>query len=229
MHTFLSRSNCHAIVCSFSNQTLRYTKALVYREALKSMEIVPNEEALTKAAQMTRVLFAAGHIYCPFDARFDAKEPDEMGCLPDFKAGTVCLAVVDSSPSPVPFFPKLLVRQSTPKECITCSKKIFEVAYSNIDRWKWACAHLCGDITGPWMWKVLAFPTRETQKCDHVFDVCRTCTAEHIRNTLESRGSTACDRLTCPQCNRKLEYEETIELADSETVAKYVLLPLQGR
>lgn len=155
-------------------------------------------------------------MYSPFDPRFDSAFPDETGCIPEFNPGTIYLAFMDEDPSPVPLFSKFFRRLTKPKECMVCSKNMFEIDYGSVESWK----EVCKGFAGPWMWKLLLFPTSENQKCDHDFEVCRTCTAEHIRNTLVSGGPSACGNLTCPQCNRNLEHQEIKQLADAETAAK---------
>lgn len=102
---------------------------------------------------------------------------------------------------------------------MVCSKTMFDIDYGDVKQWKDACT----GFEGSWMWQVLVFPTSETQKCDHDFEVCRTCTAEHLRGSLISGGPSACENLTCPQCTKKLSYQEINRLADSETIAKYLL------
>lgn len=155
-------------------------------------------------------------MYDLFDSRFDPALVDETGCIPDFKPGTIFNAVMDDGPSPVPLFLKFFCRQSKPKTCIICSKNMFEIDYGDVSSWKAAC----GSFRGSWMWNLLVFPTSEIQQCDHDFDVCRVCTAEHIRSSLISGGPSACDNLSCPQCSKKLCYEEIHQLADAETFAK---------
>jgi hypothetical protein len=155
-------------------------------------------------------------MYSPFDTRFDSSLVDETGCIPEFQPGTIFSAAMDNSTSRVPLFPKFFRRQARPKQCMACSKSMFEINYGSVKAWKRACK----DFNGPWMWSLLLFPTSEIQRCDHNFEVCRACTTEHIRNTLVSGGPSACGNLTCPQCNRKLLHEEVLLLADATTVAK---------
>jgi hypothetical protein len=71
------------------------------------------------------------------------------------------------------------------------------------------------------MWDILVFPTNEIQHCDHDFDVCRSCTAKYIHSTLNNGGADACQSISCPQCERQLSYQEILQLADAETVARY--------
>jgi hypothetical protein len=156
-------------------------------------------------------------MYSLFDPRFDAALVDETGCLPEFKPGTIFNCVMDNGPSPIPLFLKFLRRRSTPKTCMVCSKAIFDIDYGDVETWK----ATCGSFKGSWVWNLLLFPTRDIQQCDHDFEVCRACTAEHIRSSLTSGGPSACGSLSCPQCSKKLSYQEVNQLADAETVAKY--------
>ena len=157
-------------------------------------------------------------MYSLFDPRFDPPLVDETGCIPEFKSGTMFNCVTDNEPSPIPLFLKFLRRRSRPKTCMVCSKSMFDIDYGDVETWKTSCV----GFEGSWMWNVLVFPTSEIQQCDHDFEVCRACTAEHLRGSLISGGPSACGNLSCPQCNRKLCYQEIHKLADTETVAKYM-------
>jgi len=92
----------------------------------------------------------------------------------------------------------------------------------------WKHGRACAPSSrGAWMLNILVFPTSEIQQCDHDFEVCRACTAEYLRGSLVSGGASACKNLSCPQCNRKLDYQEVHKLADAETFAKYEKFLLQ--
>lgn len=194
---------------------LSYIKANAFRKALDTLEPKPNDEALRKAAKLTNNLVLANRMYSLFDAKFDSAIVDETGYIPDFNPGTILLANIDNGPL-VPLFLKFIRRETRPKSCIICSKSMFEIDYGDVDSWKSACS----GFEGLWMWNILLFPTSEIQQCDHDFDACRACTKEHLRGALISGGSSACDTLSCPQCNRKLSYQEVLRLADTETIAK---------
>jgi hypothetical protein len=60
----------------------------------------------------------------------------------------------------------------------------YEVDYEDSETWK----ATCDAFKGRWMWDILVYLTREIQNCDHDFDVCRACTAEHISSMLKSDG-----------------------------------------
>ena len=156
-------------------------------------------------------------MYSIFDARFDPTAIDESGCLPEFNAGTILRISLDDSSSKIPLFVKFFRRQPIAKECVICAKSKYEIDYENTQIWK----TVCEDFKGPWMWDILVYPTREIQDCDHDFDVCRTCTTEHISSMLKSDGPAACEKLSCPQCNRKLSHQEVTHLADAKTVELY--------
>lgn len=189
---------------------------MAFRQALEALEPKPDNEALVKAAKLTKRLVEANRMYSLFDSRFDPAMVDETGCIPEFNTGTIFNAVLENAPSPVPLFPRFIRRQSRPKSCMVCSKTMFEIDYGDVRTWKAACQ----GFEGSWMWNILVFPTSEIQKCDHEFEVCRSCTAEHLRGSLTSGGPSACDSLSCPQCSRVLSYQEIHQLADTETVAK---------
>ncbi|KAH6679152.1 hypothetical protein B0J14DRAFT_292216 [Halenospora varia] len=201
-----------------------YVKACAFRDILKSLDPRPSGDALEISAEVTKCLIDAGVMYSPFDNRFDVALVDETGCIPDFNPGTIYNAIMDRKPSPIPLFMKFFKRQQTSKECMACSKSMFEIDYGGVDAWK----ATCDDFQGSWQWNILIFPTKESQNCDHDFDICRACTAEHIRNTLVSCGPSACENLKCPQCNRKLTHQEILKLADTDTVAKYEKFLLQS-
>jgi hypothetical protein len=184
---------------------------------LETLEPKPSHEGLKKAAELHQNLLAANKMYSLFDPRFDPPLVDETGCIPEFKSGTMFNCVTDNEPSPIPLFLKFLRRRSRPKTCMVCSKSMFDIDYGDVETWKTSCV----GFEGSWMWNVLVFPTSEIQQCDHDFEVCRACTAEHLRGSLISGGPSACGNLSCPQCSRKLCYQEIHKLADTETIAKY--------
>ncbi|KAL2070311.1 hypothetical protein VTL71DRAFT_13337 [Oculimacula yallundae] len=206
-----------------SEHVKRYIKAMAFRQALEALEPKPDQDALTKAAELTRCLVEANRMHSLFDTRFDSVTVDETGCIPDFNPGAIYHASIDNSSSPVPLFLRFIRRQVRPKSCMVCSKSMFEIDYGDVDTWKAAC----NGFEGSWMWNVLVFPTSEIQQCDHDFEVCRACTAEHLRGALVSGGPSACDSLSCPQCSRVLSYQEVHRLADTQTVAKYEKFMLQ--
>ena len=151
-----------------------------------------------------------------FDPRYDPALVDENGCMPEFTPGPIFPAKLDASPASVPLFLKFFRRQSTPKDCMVCSASLFEIDYTNVETWKAECEA----FKGPWIWNIFVFPTSEVLQCHHDFDICKRCTAQHIRSTLASGGPAACELLSCPQCNRQLSHSEIQQLADAETFAK---------
>ena len=173
-----------------------------------------------KGGDLYRHLVESNRVYSYFDPRFDAAI-DENGYIPDFKAGIIFNARMESDPSPVPLFLKLFRRQPTAKECTICNATRYEIDYADEGTWKTECE----PYKGAWMWDILAFPTREIQHCDHDFDVCKVCTAHHLRSILESSGPDACERLSCPQCDRHLTYHEVLKLADADSVARFDSIP----
>jgi hypothetical protein len=42
---------------------------------------------------------------------------------------------------------------------------------------------------------------------------------------LEREGPGGCERLSCPQCNRRLSHQEITRLTDTKTVEKYSTQP----
>jgi hypothetical protein len=116
----------------------------------------------------------------------------------------------------VPLWTRCLKRRETPKECNICADCFFELDIPSHEDWHRACE----GFEGSWMWKVQAFP--HLQLCDHPFGSCKKCIARHLATQLEQYGRSGCDRMTCPDCNRKLEDDEIRLLADKDTVNKYV-------
>jgi hypothetical protein len=197
----------------------RYVKALAFRQALEALDPRPNDETLRKAAELHLHLAKANRMYGCFDPRFDSVVANNDGCIPDFNPGAIYIANMETGPSSVPLFSKFFRRQSTPKICIVCGERKFDINYTDVAAWKAECEA----FKGSWMWDILVFPTREVQHCDlhSDFDVCRSCTTEHIDSTLTNGGPAACENVPCPQCNRRLSYDEVRQLADAETFTKY--------
>ncbi|KAF8853175.1 hypothetical protein BDZ45DRAFT_729656 [Acephala macrosclerotiorum] len=200
-----------------------YCKAMAFRQVLESFDSTPSVDALKKAAELAQHLINSNRMYSPFDPRFEPTLVDENGCIPDFNPGAVCKVTMENFQSQVPLFLKFFRRQTRSRECLGCSKAMFEIEYGDVETWKTTCE----SFQGSWMWNILVFPTTEIQKCDHEFQFCRVCTAEHIRGSLISRGPSACGNLSCPQCARKLNYQEILQLADAETVNRYEKFMLQ--
>jgi hypothetical protein len=96
---------------------------------------------------------------------------------------------MDDASSKIPLFVKFFCRQNTLKDCIICVKSKYDIDYEYAQTWK----AICDDFKGRWMWDVLVYPTLETQNCGHDFDVCRTCTAEHISSMLKRDSPSACE------------------------------------
>jgi hypothetical protein len=53
-------------------------------------------------------------------------------------------------------------------------------------------------------------------------DTCKTCYRKQIATQLDEHGNQACDRLSCPQCDRKLSHAELQHLASEEDFARRV-------
>ena len=197
----------------------RYVKALAFREALGALDPRPGHDELKKAAELHQNLQESGQMYSLFDPRFDPPLVDETGCIPEFKPGTIFSCAMDNQQSAIPLFLKFLRRRSRSKTCMVCTKTMFDIDYGSVESWKTSCV----GFEGSWMWNVLVFPTSELQQCNHEFEVCKVCTAQHLHGSLISGGPSACGNLSCPQCSRKLSHQEIHKLADPETITKYYL------
>lgn len=207
----------------------RYNKAISFRKALQALNPQPTEEALGIAKALSQHLISSGRMYnlfAPafdslftptFDSLFDPDYSDESGCILEFDPSSIYLATLDESPTTVPIFKPFLCQQQIGRECMACTDSFFEFDIGDVETWKRTCA----EFKGTWMWDILVFPTSAIQQCEgHEFEICRACTAEHIKGRLESGGPTVCENLTCPICRRVLSYNEVCTLADSETRAK---------
>lgn len=141
---------------------------------------------------------------------FDAPiKMGQEGKVSKFCPGPIIIGDVGCDNLKVPIFSSLFRRLRKPKECIVCTEEKKEVDYESLDQWRkdYEC-------TGMWMWTVLEYPTSAIQQCDHELDVCRVCMAQHI-STLIENGEV--DRITCPQCDRVLLFEEIRRLGGSDT------------
>jgi hypothetical protein len=156
-------------------------------------------------------------MYSFFDRRFDSTMADETGCIPEFKAGNILLGQVDRSQGDltIPLFMKFFRRQAAPKECILCTGLRYEIDYGGEESW----VEICEDFHGPWMWNIMLYPNKMTLDCDHEFDTCKVCIAQHISTQLENNG---CERITCPHCNRQLGHHEIKYFASREDFEKSV-------
>jgi len=197
----------------------RYVKALTLRQALEALDPRPNDVTLSRAAELYLHLVKAKRMYSCFDPRFDSAVANDDGCIPEFNPGAIYMANMETGPSSVPLFLRFFRRRSTPKSCIVCGKDKFDIDYTDEEAWKAECKA----FKGSWMWDILVFPSREIQYCDQHsdFDVCRSCTTDYSESTLTNGGLAACENVRCPQCNRRLSYDEVRQLADAGTFTKY--------
>ena len=131
----------------------------------------------------------------------------------ELSAGVVIMGHVDQRDLDVPIFTSLFRRSTAPKDCVICAESFLEIDIDSAEHWRKAC----NGYHGPWMSEVLNFPTADILRCDHDMDVCKRCIQRHLSILLRDQGKGACGRLTCPQCNRVLTYDEIRCLADEET------------
>ena len=73
------------------------------------------------------------------------------------------------------------------------------------------------------MWQILLFPTKAILNCDHTMDTCKSCFEMNLASELEQHGRNGCDKLACPQCNRRLNDAEIQLLATKESAEKSVV------
>lgn len=157
-------------------------------------------------------------MYDFFSGRFNNNMPDENGRIRAFEPGKVLMGSLDRGELTIPIFTKFFRRSTTPKDCSICAESLYEINFSSKDQWRQACQ----DYHGPWMSKVLLFPTKEKLHCDHDMDMCKRCLETQLSTQLEQFGRNACGKLTCPQCNRVLNDSEVRCFGLEETVRTYV-------
>ena len=179
----------------------------------------PSPGALVVAGALHKRLSEKGQMYSFFDPRFDSTMADETGCIPEFKAGNIVLGQVNREQGDLstPLFMKFFRRQTTRKECILCTEVRCEIDHGGEESWIEACE----DFQGAWMWNIMLYPNKMMLDCDHEFDICKACIAQHISTQLENHG---CDRMTCPKCNRQLSHHEIKYFATHEDFEKSVFL-----
>jgi len=187
----------------------RYRQVLEYRHALQELKPRPEPRDLVVAQRILGYFLEIGlmHNFIQLDTTTETLNVAQ------------CTVVTPEygwlRPSPdqtyqVPIFLNFFRRQRIPKECIVCAEDKFEIDYGSWLQWKLAC----GKFRGPWMWTVLEYPISEHQRCAHSLDVCRLCIAKHIAISLENGNF---ERITCPQCDRGLAYDEIRNLCPEET------------
>ena len=170
---------------------------------------MPNDRELDTAADLHAHLIRRGRMHNFFDILVHPRGR-HYGVIPKFDPGSITVGSMDHDNLKIPIFSGLFQRQQDPRECIVCTEEKYEIDYGTLDQW----AEDCVGYAGLWMWSILEYPTSAIQSCDHDFDVCRSCTAKHIAVSLENGDI---DRITCPQCNRVLSYDEIRNLAEAET------------
>jgi len=187
----------------------RFRKATKYRQALQRLHLRPSPTELDAAVDLHAHLIKRGRMRNFFDTPANLQIGQD-GVEPKFDPGPIIVSDIGHDNLKVPIFLSLFRRQRTPKACIVCTEVKHEVDFGTLNQWKEDCA----EHIGLWMWSILEYPNSAIQCCSHDFDVCRACTARHISTSLENRDV---DRITCPQCNRVLHYEEVRNLGSAET------------
>ncbi|OCL13123.1 hypothetical protein AOQ84DRAFT_126384 [Glonium stellatum] len=185
--------------------------AVMYRQALRNLHPRPNQRELDAAAKLHTHLIKRGYMRSFFEPSY--------GVYNKFEPGPVVLGSMDNGLK-IPIFSRLFRRRYKPKECVVCCEEKYEISYGKPDQWGKDCA----GYSGLWMWSILEYPTNSIQKCDHDFDVCRACIAQHISTSL---GNVDIDRIMCPQCDKAFSYDEIRSLAEPETFQRYDKILLQ--
>lgn len=120
----------------------------------------------------------------------------------------------------VPIFCWFFQLNEAPSDCSICTESIYDLPYVSSEHWTQTCAPFCGD----WMWRVLPFPKKLSDSCNHPIDFCTPCLQQHIQTQLDQHGRNACNRVRCPSagCDRVLTYEEIRLYAQSESFTTQV-------
>ncbi|KAF4978864.1 hypothetical protein FZEAL_4824 [Fusarium zealandicum] len=199
----------------------KYDRTLTFRAALKNLQPQPSNESLLLAFRLHYQLFFGYRMHSMFHPMFANTKPDDTGRIPAFQAGRIRNISVDHNGSSIriPLFMRFLCWEKTPRECSVCTEKLFEVKYGSIDEWLDSCVGFHGE----WMWKILQFPVKLGQRCNHEIDFCTGCLEKHLKTQLEQYGRSRCDQLACPShgCGRLLTYDEIRLYAKPTTFEVY--------
>ncbi|KAF1994798.1 hypothetical protein P154DRAFT_624461 [Amniculicola lignicola CBS 123094] len=201
-----------------------YRQVLQYRHALQKLKPQPEPRDLAVAQRLLNRFLDVGlmHNFVQLDTTTETlKIAQYMTVIHEHER----LRASPDLTYQVPIFLNLFKRQNIPKECIVCAEDKFEIDYDSWLQWNQAW----GEFRSPWMWTVLEYPVSEHQRCTHPLDVCRLCIAKHIAISL---GNGNFERITCPQCDRGLAYDEIKNLCPEETFKMYdkrVLLHTLGK
>ena len=126
----------------------------------------------------------------------------------------IIVSKLDDGDLVIPIFTKVIRRSNKPRECSVCAESSYDVNFETEEKWNESCL----EFEGSWMWKLLLFPTKQMlSKCNHGITACKDCHGKHLASQLEDKGRNGCDRLSCAECNRILEYSEVQAVAYEET------------
>lgn len=203
---------CIAVIRNQLTNIPRFERALILRQALANLNPRPTPESLAEAAKLHNQLVAFGRMRDLF-----ADDPhDEDGPIPTFEAGEIVFGGIDRGELVIPIFAKCFQRSTTGQECIICTESYLEIDWGPADEWILASE----GFEGPWPSKMMHFPTRDMQACEHPLNVCKKCFEKYLeeRLTQNARNPEGC--FTCPECRRALEPSEVKHLASVETLAK---------
>src|SRR5262249_2560284 len=99
-----------------------FKKAAKYRQALRSLDPVPNPKELDAAADLHAHLIKRGRMRNFFDASINL-QIGQYNVVSKFDPGPILVGGMDRDNLKIPIFPRLFRRQQTPRECIVCTEE----------------------------------------------------------------------------------------------------------
>lgn len=110
----------------------RSKRAAVYRNALRSLDPIPNYQELNAAASLHTHLIKQGHMQSFLN---DSINPQKwpFGQVCESNAGPITLGGFSPDNLVIPIFLTLFQQRQTPKECIVCTEEKYEVNYGTLD------------------------------------------------------------------------------------------------
>jgi hypothetical protein len=104
-------------------------------------------------------------------------------------------------------------------ECAVCCESYLDIDLGTHENWE---RTYLPDFDNNWTSGLLKFPSPAIiTGCNHKFDICKPCVAQHIVTQLEVHGRPGCERIGCPtlDCGRTYDFNDVQLLASRETFA----------
>ena len=198
-------------ICSFE-------KASAYRTALRELRPRPTEYQLKTGLKLHLFLIKHGcmrHFFdIPMDITRHTVPSESLGTKEvikkSFDPGLIKRICLSTTTRSVPLFTRLFKREPIARECIICAEQKFEVKYDGLLQLEGSDAEFADE----WKWRILEYPTKFIQQCNHELEVCRECYDRHICVSMETGNI---DSIACLQCDRVFSHSEVNDLATLET------------